>query len=382
VRGRGHCGRGLNGNNFREFGDGLRVNAALFISALALFCAAAAFFLDLRRRRLPLRQFFQAPLLKIFDLLALAALAGFVVLATSGQWPLRGGVYVALPAAAVAGIGLFFYLWGEGRRAHQFQRPDGIVLGQGLVLAGFARSALRFLGKEPPAIDAWSFAGIAAGGLLLAIVVPRFLKGKEEHRILDRIVQHGVSAQPEYTPPTPECPHPERWTMMDSMSAEAEVLAFLDQLVRTLKPALILETGTFLGLSAIRMAQGLQANGFGRLITCEYDPVVYAKAREQIAASAVAAHIESRNESSLEMRVEGTIDLFFSDSHLPIREQEIRRFLPQISPNGLILMHDSSSHYEVARAAAFRLEQEGLISMVLLPTPRGLMIAQKRAGRR
>ena len=50
-----------------------------------------------------------------------------------------------------------------------------------------------------------------------------------------------------------------------------------------------------------------------------------------------------RNESSLDMKVEGIIDLFFSDSDMPIREQEIRRFLPQISPYGLILMHDASS---------------------------------------
>jgi hypothetical protein len=96
----------------------------------------------------------------------------------------------------------------------------------------------------------------------------------------------------------------------------------------------------------------------------------------------VSDWIEARNQSSLEMQVEGTIDLFFSDSHLPIREEEIRRFLPQISANGLILMHDSSSHYKIAREAAFRLEKEGLISMLLLATPRGLMIGQKRAGRK
>ena len=92
--------------------------------------------------------------------------------------------------------------------------------------------------------------------------------------------------------------------------------------------------------------------------------------------------LEEAKNPSLAMAVEGTIDLFFSDSHLPIREEEIRKFLPQISPNGLILMHDTSSHYKIAREAAFRLEQEGLLSIVLLPTPRGMMIAQKRLGRK
>jgi len=34
------------------------------------------------------------------------------------------------------------------------------------------------------------------------------------------------------------------------------------------------------------------------------------------------------------------------------------------------------------REAALRMEAEGLISVVLLPTPRGLVIAQKREGRK
>jgi hypothetical protein len=66
---------------------------------------------------------------------------------------------------------------------------------------------------------------------------------------------------------------------------------------------------------------------------------------------------------------------------MPIREQEVKRFLPQIRSTGLILMHDASSHLKVVRDAAFRMESEGLISCVFLPTPRGLVVAQKRDGR-
>jgi hypothetical protein len=67
---------------------------------------------------------------------------------------------------------------------------------------------------------------------------------------------------------------------------------------------------------------------------------------------------------------------------MAIREQEIRRYLPQINPFGLILMHDASSHLKVVREAALKLEREGLISVLLLPTPRGLVVAQKREGRK
>ena len=187
---------------------------------------------------------------------------------------------------------------------------------------------------------------------------------------------------PEYHRATPECPHPERWHMYDSMTAEAEVLEFLRTLVTTLKPNLIVETGSFLGVSTLWMAEGLRSNGFGRIVSCEFDPVVFAKAREKIAASGLSEWIDLRNGSSLEIEVPGTIDLLFSDSDLDIRGQEVRRFLPQISPNGLILMHDASSHQRKVRDAALRLEAEGLVAIILLPTPRGLVIAQKREGRK
>jgi predicted O-methyltransferase YrrM len=209
-----------------------------------------------------------------------------------------------------------------------------------------------------------------------------FKKEKQEHRILRQIERTGDQLQPEYHRPTPECPHPERWHMFDSMTAEAEVLEFLRTVVTTIKPELVVETGTFSGISTLWIAEGLKANGRGRVVTCEFDPKVYESAKARIAASGLAEWIELRHQSSLEMKVEGTIDLFFSDSDVPIREQEIRRFLPQINPFGLILMHDASSHLKTVREAALKLEGEGLISVVLLRTPRGLVVAQKRDGRR
>jgi predicted O-methyltransferase YrrM len=145
-----------------------------------------------------------------------------------------------------------------------------------------------------------------------------------------------------------------------------------------LKPDLVVETWSFLGVSTLWIAEGLERNGFGRVVSCEYDPVVFAKAQEKIGASPLRSRIELRNESSLEMDVHGTIDLLFSDSDMPIREQEVTRFLPQMNPNGLILMHDASSHLKVVREAALSLERKGLLSMLLLPTPRGLVIAQPK----
>jgi predicted O-methyltransferase YrrM len=212
-------------------------------------------------------------------------------------------------------------------------------------------------------------------------------KLKQEHKVMLQHERAAGALLPEYHRPTAECPNPERWSMIDSMTAEVEVLEFIATLVTTIKPRLVVETGSFLGVSTEWIARGLERNGplpggtKAKVISCEYDPLVYEKAKARIEASPLSPWIELRNESSLEMKVEGTIDLFFSDSDTPIREAEVKRFLPQINPHGIILMHDASSHMKIVREAALKMESEGLISVVLLPTPRGLVIAQPRAGR-
>lgn len=87
------------------------------------------------------------------------------------------------------------------------------------------------------------------------------------------------SLAPEYHRATVECPEPERWSMVDSMTAEVEVLEFLATLVTTVKPRLVVETGSFLDVSTEWIARGLERNGVGKVISCEFDPLVYERAR-------------------------------------------------------------------------------------------------------
>jgi predicted O-methyltransferase YrrM len=224
---------------------------------------------------------------------------------------------------------------------------------------------------------------VIAGIILLIVARRRFRKVDPVHKVLDHVIQHGnQETRPEYHRATPECPNPERWRMFDTMTAEVEVLDFLKCLMTTVKPNLVVETGTFLAVSTLYMAEGLKQNGSGKIITCEPDKEVFAKAIEKIDASGLKKFIDCRCESSLETRVTGTIDVLFCDSLPELREPEVRHFLPNINPNGLILMHDASSHLKTVRDAAKRMEEEGLLSVVFLPTPRGLVIAQKKAGRK
>lgn len=278
-------------------------------------------------------------------------------------------------------------LWHMGKKAVKGPKANGEIFCNYLILTGLARFLVEIIRINPPWIFGMSNAQVAsvvsilAGAVLLWRIKSRYHALKKEHRIVEHISSHGDVLQPEYHRPTPECPHPERWHMYDSMSAEVEVLDFLKSLVATLKPELVVETGTFSGLSTLRFAEGLKQNGVGRIITCEWDKKVFDAARARFAESGLGKWIDARNESSLEMKVNGRIDLLFCDSDPEIREQEVRRFLPQLNPFGVILIHDASSHMKHVREGALRLEAEGLISVLLLPTPRGLVMAQKREGR-
>ena len=280
------------------------------------------------------------------------------------------------------------FLWHMGTKSLRGPKARGEIFCNYLILTGLARFLIEFIRINPRSLlgmsnaQAASLLSILVGAVLLWRIKSQFRAIKKEHRIVEHIARRGDILQPEYHKPTPECPHPERWHMYDSMTAEVEVLDFLKALVTTLKPELVVETGTFSGLSTLRIAEGLKANGFGRVITCEYDPKVFAAAKERFAKSGLSEWIDARNESGLEMKVDGRIDLLFCDSDAPIRGQEVRHFLPQVNPYGLILMHDASSAMQTVREAALQLEQEGLISVVLLPTPRGLVVAQKREGRK
>jgi prolipoprotein diacylglyceryl transferase len=280
------------------------------------------------------------------------------------------------------------FLWHMGTKALRGPKAKGEIFANYLLLTGGARFLIEFIRINPRSFfglsnaQAASLASIIAGAVLLWRIKSQFHGLKKEHRIVEHIAAQGDVLQQEYHKPTPECPHPERWHMYDSMTAEVEVLDFLKAIVTTIKPELVVETGTFSGLSTLRIAEGLQANGVGRVITCECDVKVFAAAKERFDASDLAEWIDARNESSLKMKVDGQIDLLFCDSDAPIREQEVRHFLPQVNPYGLILMHDASSSMKTVREAALKLEQEGLLSVLLLATPRGLVVAQRREGRK
>jgi predicted O-methyltransferase YrrM len=285
---------------------------------------------------------------------------------------------------AAAGLLIAAYLWQRGKQAIRRPLGPGVITGEFVALIGFTCALAETVHLDVqaalnPSVGALVALLIAACGIALAILSSRRFRATDQvHRILRHANVYGSELQAEYHRPTPECPHPERWRMFDSMTAEVEVLEFLRTLVTTTKPDLVVETGTFLGVSTLYLAEGLRQNGFGRVITCEPDAEAFSAAQTRFTESGLGDWIDSRPVSSLDLEVSEPIDVLFSDSLPELREQEVRRFLPCMKPGGLVLIHDASSHLKTVREAALKLEREGLISVVLLPTPRGLAVGQKR----
>ncbi len=184
----------------------------------------------------------------------------------------------------------------------------------------------------------------------------------------------------EVSQPTAECPHPELWKMDDDNSAECEVADFIRSLVVAVKPDLVVETGTHLGRTAAKIAISLNYNYVnvaaciarkGKLITC--DPNFYQQAEDRL--KVFGEYVDYRHCSSLDLKVEGSIDILFCDSDPLIRLQEVEHFKNNLTPQSIILIHDVNTgcHNELRERV---LKSE--LSVVLLPTPRGLAICQKR----
>lgn len=111
---------------------------------------------------------------------------------------------------------------------------------------------------------------------------------------------------------------------------------FLEMLVWSAAPALVLEIGTYSGSAAQFMAQALPDGG--RVITCEFDPEHAAFAREHLERSPVADRVEVREGPALETigSLDGPFDLVFIDADKAGYVDYYEAVLPKLSPRGLI----------------------------------------------
>jgi predicted O-methyltransferase YrrM/glycosyltransferase involved in cell wall biosynthesis len=207
----------------------------------------------------------------------------------------------------------------------------------------------------------------------------------EERNKIPRPFRHSLAiptrkAAPEKTPHPVNGKAARLWSMFDGFTAECEVLDFLMTLTRLIKPAAVLETGTWLGLSSCAIGRGLRNNAFGHLTTLEINPEAHHTALENIATQKLETWIDAQLVSSLEFVPERQYDMAIFDSELELRETEFRRFLPWLNQGGVVVFHDTAPHHQVVADSLRRLISEGLVFGIDLPTPRGVFIGKITAA--
>ncbi len=182
-----------------------------------------------------------------------------------------------------------------------------------------------------------------------------------------------MTPESDFTQPTAECPHPEHWSAFDDQAAEVEVIELVAALIRAMKPAYVVETGTHVGHMASAIGEALKANGFGLLDTCEVDADRVLQARDACQSLPVAVH----QVSSLEFTSTAPIEFAWFDSLLELRAPEFLRFQPHMVKGAVVGFHDTGPQFGgVLRSAINDLTADGLIRPIALRTPRGVVLAQ------
>lgn len=182
-----------------------------------------------------------------------------------------------------------------------------------------------------------------------------------------------VDIKPECTEQTSNCASPQLYSMNSRVGSETEVINFLKVITTLIKPKIVLETGTYNGNGTIAFARGVLENGFGKVISIEYDKDLAQKAKQKF----LEYPVEIVCGSSLSYTPTDLIDILFLDSKRSIRKDEFLRFRPFLHSKSLIIWHDSSyrERNHTVYDAVNELYDAGLIDRILLPTPRGITLS-------
>jgi caffeoyl-CoA O-methyltransferase len=168
--------------------------------------------------------------------------------------------------------------------------------------------------------------------------------------------------------------------------------AFLQMISHMIKPASILEIGTFTGYSAICLAQGLQAGG--KLITIDCNPEMEDFTRPYFEESGLTNKIRMIIGDATEIieNLQGPFDLVFIDADKENYVNYFKMVFPKVSPGGYILADNTlwygrviepgaDSDRETAGIVRFNKyvqQLDGVDNIMLLPLRDGIMIVRKK----
>lgn len=125
------------------------------------------------------------------------------------------------------------------------------------------------------------------------------------------------------------------------MAVAPEVGRLIYLLVRSRRPALVVEFGTSFGLSAIHIASGLRDNCFGHLITTEQSAAKASRAAVHIEQAGLSDLVEIRQGDAFQTlsEVKG-VDLLLLDGWKPLYLPLLKQLEPALTPGCLIIADD------------------------------------------
>ncbi|HKC82487.1 MAG TPA: O-methyltransferase [bacterium] len=165
---------------------------------------------------------------------------------------------------------------------------------------------------------------------------------------------------------------------------------FLEALVWTARPQLVLELGTYSGYSALAMAAALPPGG--RIVTCELSDEHADFAQRHIDASPHADRIELRRGPALDTvaTLDGPFDLVFIDADKPNYVNYYEAVLPKLAERGLIVAdntlwsgnvaeeEDQSDATVALRAFNDRVRDDDRVVCVMLSVRDGITLIRLR----
>lgn len=167
--------------------------------------------------------------------------------------------------------------------------------------------------------------------------------------------------------------------------------AFLQMISHMIKPAAILEIGTFTGYSAICLAQGLKDGG--KLITIDCNPEMEDFTKPYFEEAGLTDKIEliTGDATKIIEKLQGPFDLVFIDADKDNYEKYFKMVFPKVLPGGFIMADNTlwygrviepnaESDRETAGIVRFNTYVQQLegVENVLLPIRDGIMIVRKK----
>jgi predicted O-methyltransferase YrrM len=127
------------------------------------------------------------------------------------------------------------------------------------------------------------------------------------------------------------------------MAVAPEVGRLLYLLVRSRRPALAVEFGASMGISAIHIAAALRDNGCGHLITTEMNPEKAPRAARHLEQAGLSDWVELRQGDAFEtLRGVERIEFLLLDGWNPLYLPLIKQLEPALAPGCLVIADDTT----------------------------------------